>query len=114
MKTLKPMLLSLVIIFLVIVVVQNVDVFNDKKILKLDLMVWSGQTQPIPLSVYFLGFFLVGLLLSYVHGLSERFKAKKTIESQREVIRKSEEEIKVLKSLPIEEETTPPKQSESV
>ncbi|MBE9580012.1 MAG: DUF1049 domain-containing protein [Proteobacteria bacterium] len=114
MRSLKPLLLSVVIIFLVIVVVQNIDVFMDKKSLGLNLLVWSGESQPVPLSVYFLGFLLVGLLLSYFHGLSERFKTKKTLQNHLETIRKLEEEIKVLKSLPIAEESTPQKENGSV
>lgn len=114
MRSLKPLLLSVVIIFLVIVVVQNIDVFMDKKSLGLNLLVWSGESQSVPLSVYFLGFLLVGLLLSYFHGLSERFKTKKTLQNHLETIRKLEEEIKVLKSLPIAEESTPQKENGSV
>jgi uncharacterized integral membrane protein len=113
MKSLKPLLFSLVIIFLVIVVVQNIKVFMDEKALTLNLLVWSGESRPIPLSVYFLGFLLFGLLVSYFYGLSERFKAKKTLQNHLETISKLEEEIKVLKSLPIAEETTPQKENES-
>ncbi|MBN1840909.1 MAG: DUF1049 domain-containing protein [Deltaproteobacteria bacterium] len=114
MRSFKPLLLSLVIIFLVIVVVQNIDVFMDEKSLRLNLLLWSGEGQPVPLSVYFLGFLLAGLLLSYFHGLSERFKTKKTLQNHQETIRKLEEEIKVLKSLPIAEEQTPQKESGSI
>ncbi len=107
MRTLKPVLFSIIIILVVIVVVQNLELFMDKKALKLNLLVWKDQSQPIPLSVYFLGFFLVGLLLSYIYGLSERFKARKTIQSQLEIIRKSEEEIRALKSLSLAQQEQP-------
>jgi uncharacterized integral membrane protein len=107
MRALKPVLFSIIIILLVIVVVQNLEVFMDKKALQLNLLVWSKETQAIPLSVYFLGFFLLGLLLSYIYGLSERFKARKTIQNHMETIRKSEEEIKALKSLPFAEQEQP-------
>ena len=115
MRALKPVLFSIIIILVVIVVVQNLELFMDKKALKLNLLVWKNQSQPIPLSVYFLGFFLVGLLLSYIYGLSERFKARKTIQSHLEIIRKSEEEIKSLKSLPFaeQEQTSSLEDSES-
>ena len=113
MKSIKPLFFSLVIIFLVLAVVQNVNVFMDEKALRLNLWVWSGESPTIPLSVYFLGFLLIGLLVSYFYGLGERFKAKKTIQNHLETIRKQEEQIKALKSLPIAEETTSPKESES-
>jgi uncharacterized integral membrane protein len=114
MRSLKPVLFSVVVILLAIVVVQNPELFMDRKALRLNLFLWSGQTQTIPLSVYFLGLFLVGLFLSYLHGLSERFRAKRTMQNHLEAIHKLEEEVKVLKSLPIAEETTSAKQSQGV
>jgi uncharacterized integral membrane protein len=113
MKSVKPLFFSLVIVFLVLAVVQNLNVFMDEKSLRLNLWVWSGESPTIPLSVYFLGFLLVGLLVSYFYSLGERFKAKKTIQNHLETIGKQEEEIKALKSLPVAEETTSPKESES-
>jgi uncharacterized integral membrane protein len=114
MRSLKPVLFFVVVILFAIIVVQNSEVFMETKAMGLDLWVWSGQTQPIPLSVYFLGFFLLGLLISYVHALSERFRAKKTIQDHLQTIRKQEEEIKVLKSLPPEEDAASQEQSQSV
>lgn len=113
MKSFKPVLVSLVIIFLVVLVVQNMGLFMDQKSVRLDLLVWSNETRAIPLSVYFLGFFLIGLLISYFYGLSERFKTKKAVKNHLETIRKLEEELRVLKSLPITEQITPPKESEN-
>jgi len=100
MKAVKLVVFFLVCIFLVILVVQNQDVFMDKKALEIDLIVWNYHTQAIHLSLYFLGFFLIGLLVSYFHGLGERFKAKRIISNQLETIRKSEEEIRTLRSQP--------------
>lgn len=100
MKVVKLVVLFLVCIFLALVVIQNPNVFMDKKALGLDLMVWHYQTQPIHLSLYFLGFFLIGLLVAYLHGLGERFKARRTITSQKELIQKAESEIAALKDRP--------------
>jgi uncharacterized integral membrane protein len=113
MKSLKPVLLSLLFIFVLVLVVQNQEFFMHEKAIRLNLLVWSNQTPPVPLCVYFLGFFLIGLLISYFLGLSERFKAKKAMGNHLETIRKLEEEIKVLKSLPVAEETTPQEENES-
>lgn len=107
MSSLKPLLFSLVIIFVVVAVVQNTQFFMLEQSLRLDLLVWSGESPAIPLSVYFLAFFLVGFVLSSFYWLSERYKAKKSIQNHLETIRKLEEEVKVLKSLPTEEETAP-------
>jgi len=114
MRSLKPVLFFVVVILFAIIVVQNSEVFMERKAMGVDLWVWSGQTQPIPLSVYFLGFFLVGLLLSYFYGLSERFRANKTLQNHLQTIRKQEEEIKVLKSLPDAEDAASQQQSQGV
>ena len=113
MKSVKPLFFSLVIIFAVLAVVQNIEVFRHEEALRMNLWVWKGESPAIPLSVYFLGFLLIGLLFSYFCGLSERFKAKKTMQNHLDTIRKQEEEIKALKSLPLAEETTSEKERES-
>lgn len=106
MKVVKLTTFLLVCVFLAIVVVQNQGVFMDKKALELNLVVWSYKTEPIHLSLYFLGFFLIGLLVSYVYGLGQRFKTKKIIASQKETIRRSQDEIESLKNQPLAEQET--------
>jgi uncharacterized integral membrane protein len=104
MKTFKSLLVVAVLGFVCVVVFQNSAVFTHKESLSLDLWVKSYQTPEIQLSIYFLGFFLAGLLLAYLHGLSERFKAKSVTKNHVTKISKLEEEIKALKSLPLQEE----------
>ena len=104
MKMFKSLLVIAVLGFVCVVVFQNSAVFTDTKSLGLNLWVWSDQTPEIQLSIYFLGFFLAGLLLAYLHGLSERFKAKNVTKNHVAKISKLEEEIKALKSLPLHEE----------
>ena len=114
MRSLKFILLSLFILFLSIVVIQNRELFMDEKVLKLNLFVWRDETPPIFLAMYFLAFFLMGLLLSYLHGLSGRFKARGVIKNHLETIRKLEEEIEILKSLPVHKENTPSEETQNV
>ena len=113
MKSIRPLLWSILVIVSVVVVVQNLSLFTHKEALRLNLLIKQYQTEPIYLTLYFLGFFLIGLLISYFYGLAERFKANKTIKNHLETIRKLEEEIKVFKSLPIQRENTPSKETEN-
>ena len=113
MKSVRPLLWSLLVIVSVVVVVQNLSLFTHKEALRLNLLIKQYQTEPIYLTLYFLAFFLIGLLISYFYGLAERFKANKTIKNHLETIRKLEEEIKVFKSLPIQRENTPSKETEN-
>ncbi|NVM20975.1 MAG: LapA family protein [Desulfobacterales bacterium] len=112
MRSVKLVSASLIIIFIVLVVIQNLGIFLHTEPLKLNLLVWKKQTAPIHISVYFLGFFLIGLLISYFHGLAERFKAKRTIKGHLENIRKLEDDIAALKSRPAAEQTTSQEESE--
>jgi uncharacterized integral membrane protein len=112
MKMFKSLLVIAVLSLVGVIVFQNSAVFTHKESLSLNLWVWSDQTPPIQLSIYFLGFFLVGLLLAYLHGLSERFKAKNVTKNHVVKISKLEEEIKALKSLPLREEEPPSQETE--
>ncbi|MCD6138038.1 MAG: LapA family protein [Deltaproteobacteria bacterium] len=113
MKTFKRIVLALVIIFLVVVVWQNKAFFTQPESVKLNLQVWSTKTPAIPLYVYFLAFFFIGLLISYFYALTERFKARKVIKGHLETIQKLEEQVKVLKSLTVAEQAGPPKEGEA-
>ncbi|OEU46326.1 MAG: hypothetical protein BA872_07470 [Desulfobacterales bacterium C00003060] len=112
MKPIKPLFWSVVIVLLVILVVQNIDILLEKKAITLNLLLWQDKTPPIYLSVYLLAFFFTGLLVSFLSGLSERVRAKNEIKNHRKTIRKLEEEIQVLKSLPVEKEDTPSEMAE--
>jgi len=115
MRSLRLLLWFLVVIFLVVVVVQNLDLFTHKEALRLNLLVVDEyKTEPIHLFLYLLGFFFLGLLLAYFHGLGVRFKTRGVIKNHLETIRKLEEEIKILKSLPVHKENTPSEETENV
>jgi uncharacterized integral membrane protein len=107
MKSAKLVLLAVVSVFLVLVVVQNLSLFTDTHSVRLNLWLWKYESAPIVLSIYFVAFFLMGILLSYFNGLSDRYKARHLIKKNKEDISKLEAEIEVLKSLPVQEESSP-------
>jgi len=107
MKSIKLLLLVLIVVFLVTIVVQNLGQLTHKESFRLNLLIKEYNSGPIYLFLYFLGFFLIGLLISYVHGMVERFKANRTIKNHLETIRKLEEEIKTFKDLPAQATNTP-------
>jgi len=113
MKSFKLVVVSIVALFIVLVVVQNLGVFTHKESLRINLLVWHYETAPILLSMYFVAFFLMGLLLSYFHGLSGRFKAKNEARDYIDRIYRLEEEIKVLKGLSPQQENPPTTETES-
>ncbi len=111
MKSIRPLLWSLLVILSVVVVVQNIDLFTHKEALRLNLLIKEYQTQPVYLTLYFLGFFLIGLLISYFYGLAERFKANRTIKNHLKTIRNLEEELRAFRDLAVQKENTPSKET---
>ena len=112
MRSLKLLLVIAVLLFVGVVAIQNRAVLTDTEIIRLDLWVKAYETPPIQLSIYFLGFFLIGFLLSYFQGLGQRFKTRNAIKAHLQKISKLEEEVKVLKSLPLQGENPPSNESE--
>ncbi|NVL91153.1 MAG: DUF1049 domain-containing protein [Desulfobacterales bacterium] len=113
MRTLKHVLWLLATGFVVVVVLQNFDVLTHKEALRLNLpLIEEYQTEPVQLFLYFLGFFFIGLLLSYFHGLGERFKARSLIKKHLKTISNLEEKVETLKNLPVHHENTPSRETE--
>lgn len=113
MRAIKPILLSVVVVFLVILVVQNLEVFLDKKALHIDLWMWQYNTRHIPLAVYFLGFFMIGLLVSYFYHIGERFRTKKQVDNYSETVRQLRYELNGLKNQSSKDQPTSSSQQSS-
>jgi uncharacterized integral membrane protein len=111
---LKLILLCIVTIFIILVIYQNRAVFTHAESFAINLLVWEYETPPILLSMCFVAFFLVGILISYFHGLSSRFKAKNEIKNHLKRISKLEEEIKVLKRVSPQQASPPSQETSNV
>lgn len=69
----------IVVGFILLVFYQNQAFFMARQSLRINLFFYQYQTPEVPGVVFFLAFFLVGLLFAYFFGLAERFRLKKTI-----------------------------------
>ncbi len=100
----------LVLILLMVLFFQNQAVFLSSRTLQLNLYFVKYQTPQLPDGLFFLATLLIGLLISYLFSLGERFKAKRVIKSlsatldarQQEVTR-LKKEIEDLKRVPTPE-----------
>ncbi len=81
MKKMKTAIWVLLIALFGLLVYQNQEVFLGRQGLHLNLYLTGFQVPEIPNALYYLAFFLIGLLLSYFLTLSERFKSHKTIKN---------------------------------
>ena len=81
MKKIKITLWVIVVAFVVLLFFQNKDFFLEKKVIGLNLSYVANayQSPALPLFVWFLIVLVIGLLVSYIFRLAERFKLKKEI-----------------------------------
>lgn len=113
----KTFWVTVLLTFLAVVVYQNDAVFMDQKALKLNLMIWKGETRQVYLFVYFMAFFLAGLLFSYLYGLRARFRASRRIKEQVATISRLKDELCTIKGAAVQDsgrgrETVGPDESE--
>ena len=99
MKRVKIVFWVIILIFLVVIFIQNKPFFIAKQSLKLQLpFLKAYHTPELPYAVIFLVFFLAGFLIAYFFSLYDRFKSKKTIKNLNAAAASQLEELATLKS----------------
>ena len=81
MNKAKTVFWVIIVGFILLVFFQNQAFFLARQSLRINLLFYQYQSPEVPGVVFFLAFFLVGLLIAYFFGLAERFQLKKTIKS---------------------------------
>ncbi len=79
MNKLKVVFWVLLIGFFGLLIYENQELFLSKNGLRIDLYFYAYQVPEITNAIYYLAYFLIGLLVSYFATLAERFKSNKTI-----------------------------------
>ena len=109
MSKFKLFVWVLILAFIGIVLFQNDGLFLGKQALGIDFYFVSYRTPELPVAIYFLATLVIGLIVSYLFGLSDKFKARRTIkgltstlDAQRDELSSLKREIEVLKSRPPE------------
>jgi hypothetical protein len=119
MKKIKIVIWLLIVAFIGLVVYQNKDFFLTKEIFHLNLIFKAYATPEIPVAVVFIGFFVVGLLVSYLFSVPGRLRVSKTVRSLNDTIRTQNADLTALKSeveavkqsqSPLPEASVPPEQ----
>jgi uncharacterized integral membrane protein len=79
MKRVKAALWIIVIGLLVVIFFQNQKFFLESQSFKIDLYFRSFHTPEVPNTLLFVGFFVVGFILSYFLYLPDRFRTRKAV-----------------------------------
>src|SRR4030042_6413334 len=97
MKKVKIAFWSVLIVFFILLVYQNQELFFPRHTLGINLYFVNYQTPEIPNFIYYLCFFVLGFIVSFLFGLSERFRSKKMIKGLNQTIESNVQTISELK-----------------
>jgi len=97
MKKVKIAFWVILIAFFVLIVYQNQEFFMAKQSLKIDLALQTYYTPDTQNAVICAAFFLLGFLIAYISGLTERFRSGKTIKGLNATNQTHREQVALLK-----------------
>ncbi len=97
MKKAKLVFWLIVFGFIALLIYQNRGFFLAKQSLGINLFFKAYQTPEISNAVVFVAFFLIGVLLTYIFCLFDKFKANKTIKQLRQSIDTYQANMETLK-----------------
>jgi len=98
MKKMKIAFWILVFAFLGLIIYQNIAFFRAPLSLQVNLAVKAYETPEFQIWVYFIGVFIIGILLTYLFSLPAKFRAGKHIRSLNTTIASQRDELTVLKN----------------
>lgn len=98
MRKIKYLFWFIIAAVLIVFVAQNQQFFLDQKLLQIDLYFFDYETPKLPVGIYYLAVFIIGLLISYFYSLTEKFRNKKAIRKLNDQIKANEQQINKLKT----------------
>ncbi len=90
MKFLKTLIQAVIFILLLLIIVQNQEVFTHEFQLALNIILWESGTFATSNIVLIAAAFLIGVILSIVWGVFRNAALKSTIKQQKKQIRELE------------------------
>jgi uncharacterized integral membrane protein len=109
MAQLKAIIYILIGLAVVILVVQNHDVFSQTVNFRMNLPFFQEKmTSDITLYEIVIVSYLVGVLSIGLYGIAERFRLKKKIKVLTKALEEKEKEVNNLRNLPITSDQVPP------
>ncbi|PKN24377.1 MAG: hypothetical protein CVU64_22250 [Deltaproteobacteria bacterium HGW-Deltaproteobacteria-21] len=109
----KIVLGILIGLFVIIVVVQNIDSLNSKVELRVDpVIVEEMKWSEVTVYQMVLIAFLAGVLGTGLHGIIERYRLKKKIKVLTRELQDKDKELSSLRNLPLTYDSVAPRQGE--
>jgi len=101
MRYLKFILSMIVILFVIIIIIENNGAFSTKVQFGLDMLMIHYKTPEISIYSIVAVAFLSGVLITGIYGMVELFQFKKQIKNLYKVLRDKDKELNSLRNLPI-------------
>ncbi|CAD7849323.1 MAG: hypothetical protein [Olavius algarvensis Delta 4 endosymbiont] len=98
MKKMKIAFWILVFAFLGLIIYQNIAFFRAPLSLQVNLAVKAYETPEFQIWVYFIGVFILGILLTYLFSLPAKFRVGKSIRTLNATIASQRDELGALKN----------------
>ena len=104
MRQIKAIVSILVMLFVVIIVVENLGELSKTLTLRVDLLFWGVKTAPMAFYLVMITAFLIGVLVAGFFGIFERFRLKREIKRLSKENKEKDKELNSYRNLPIVEE----------
>ncbi|MEJ2587585.1 MAG: LapA family protein [Deltaproteobacteria bacterium] len=101
MKHIKGILVILFLLLVVILAVQNYEALSTPIRFKVNLVFVQGQSLGMPVFLIAVITFLIGVLATWLYGISERLNFKRQIRALRRDVAEKEKELNSLRNLPV-------------
>ena len=104
MRHIKAIVSILVMLFVIIIVVENLEQLSKTLTLRIDLLFWGVKTPPMAFYLVVIIAFLIGVFVAGFLGIFERFRLKKEIKRLSKENKEKDKELNSYRNLPIVEE----------
>ena len=104
MRHVKAIVSILVMLFVVIIVVENLEQLSKTLTLRIDLLFWGAKTGPMAFYLVVIIAFLIGIFVAGLLGIFERFRLKREIKRLSKENKEKDNELNSYRNLPIVEE----------
>ena len=106
MRHIKAIISILVMLFVVIIVVENLGELSKTLTLRIDLLFWGAKTGQMAFYLVVIIAFLIGIFVAGFLGIFERFRLKREIKRLSKENKEKDKELNSYRNLPIVEEKT--------
>jgi len=101
MRYLKFILSIIVALFFVVIIVENHETLSNTVYFRFDM--FSLHYRTVDISLYYIAAipFLLGVIITGIFGIVERYKLNKQIKDLRKIVKNKDKELSSLRNLPI-------------